>query len=406
MTTELIVVGYSPHARFQPVGLTTSKEALQAVKTDWRAFRNLPDAIRNRRAFAIKAAAANCQVYSILNPELQGDRDVLLAALSDQYYYGRPYSPMDDAPPALCGDLEILCRAVKLRLKDYERASDRLLASPSAVCELIKANAEIFAHVSLKMRATRKVAMTAVRVRGNLLYHASNKLKADRGLVKAALQCSGVSSCPLNHASKSIRNDAEIVKLAIRRFGGQALLAGSTRLLNDPTMLKAALRAGVGTWFAQFPAETRASRKWCLLAIKGSSSAFEGIDDSLKFDTEFCAMAVQENPDCIDYIPNKVRARKSFKDSVEVDLGPSPKEIREAFRTALKAYKSSGALTGRGHIGRVTLSRKTAAALRGVELPRAYISGFGANWHYPEKLVRKAASILGVEVRGLTGISG
>lgn len=51
-------------------------------------------------------------------------------------------------------------------------------------------------------------------------------------------------------------------------------------------------------------------------------------------------------------------------------------------------------LSGRGHEPRVILDRRLAGILRGAELPFVYISGYGANFHYPLRVfVRAHASL-------------
>jgi hypothetical protein len=51
----------------------------------------------------------------------------------------------------------------------------------------------------------------------------------------------------------------------------------------------------------------------------------------------------------------------------------------------------------------MSLNRAAAAAVRGLDLPSVYISGYGAKWRYPARLVRKAAKILGVSQHMLGG---
>ena len=51
-------------------------------------------------------------------------------------------------------------------------------------------------------------------------------------------------------------------------------------------------------------------------------------------------------------------------------------------------------LKGRGSEARCTFDRRLAAYLRGVDIPHVVISGFGANKHYPRRLVNRAADIL------------
>jgi hypothetical protein len=68
--------------------------------------------------------------------------------------------------------------------------------------------------------------------------------------------------------------------------------------------------------------------------------------------------------------------------------------IREAFLKAKQLEKGPFNLKGRGHELRVTLDRQTAAIVRGLDLPRLYISGYGANYYYPARLVARAAALL------------
>jgi hypothetical protein len=72
------------------------------------------------------------------------------------------------------------------------------------------------------------------------------------------------------------------------------------------------------------------------------------------------------------------------------------KKIYELIRTqvlvAVEAESriASFNLSGRGHEPRVTLNRRLAAVLRGQNIPSVYISGFGANSHYPRRIFLRA----------------
>jgi hypothetical protein len=74
--------------------------------------------------------------------------------------------------------------------------------------------------------------------------------------------------------------------------------------------------------------------------------------------------------------------------------------FEEALRHELPPYN----LSGRGHEARVSLSARTAVAVRSMNLPRVRISGYGASYFYPERLVRRAAKILSVKQNSLVGV--
>ena len=73
--------------------------------------------------------------------------------------------------------------------------------------------------------------------------------------------------------------------------------------------------------------------------------------------------------------------------------------IRLAVAEAVKqeAKKKPFNLFGRGHEPRVTLDRRLATILRGQDIPRIHISGYGANYYYPRRVLETASEL--VEVR-------
>lgn len=77
--------------------------------------------------------------------------------------------------------------------------------------------------------------------------------------------------------------------------------------------------------------------------------------------------------------------------------------IRAAFVQAFAEMPGPFKLSGRGSEGRVTLSRSLAAVLRTVDLPRVYIAGYGANYHYPRRLVERALQIVEQKKNGGAG---
>src|SRR6266481_1743937 len=63
-----------------------------------------------------------------------------------------------------------------------------------------------------------------------------------------------------------------------------------------------------------------------------------------------------------------------------------------AIRTAVvkaaaqERRKAAFNLFGRGYEPRVTLDRSVAAILRGLDVPRVFIGGYGANFFYPRRV--------------------
>lgn len=355
-----------------------------------------------KRKTEIKAeVASNRTIYASLSAKMRGDKNILLAALSDTRY--RNYSPLQDAPYTLRDDLCVIESAIKVRLTDYNYATARIKKSPAAVCRLLKSNVELFVHLDKGMKSNLKVVSAAVSIKGSHLYYVSKTIKDNREIVSAAIKCSGESYPPLKYASARLRDDDELVKSAIKIWGGIALTFASSRIQGSSKALKMALTSRKSQYvLGGLPETVRENEKWCLLAIQYNPYAFQQVAECLKSDVAFCIAAVKRSPGCIEFIPQRMKAKSAFRRELGVPPGPAPEQVREAFQAALENYDYKSKLSGRGHAPRVSLNRKTAAALRGTDLPRVHISGYGANWYYPLSLVEAAAKILKLEISALT----
>src|SRR5262249_920182 len=161
------------------------------------------------------------------------------------------------------------------------------------------ANPNLFRHLDPEMRANRDVALAAAKADINALSYASANIKADKEAAKEYLASCRELNGSLSLWDESVRDDREIVDLAITKIGGGAILGASQRLLEDRALVKTALEKGVlGKPFALFPSPVKADRELCLLAVKYSHWAFRYIDTSLQYDVTFCLDAVHANPAC------------------------------------------------------------------------------------------------------------
>lgn len=61
---------------------------------------------------------------------------------------------------------------------------------------------------------------------------------------------------------------------------------------------------------------------------------------------------------------------------------------------AQERRKATFRLFGHGHEPRVSLDPSVAAILRGLDVPRVFISGYGANYYYPRRVFAKAMTSL------------
>ena len=77
------------------------------------------------------------------------------------------------------------------------------------------------------------------------------------------------------------------------------------------------------------------------------------------------------------------------------------KIIRAAVLEAVKLErdKRDFNLFCRGHEARLTLDRQLAGILKGLDIPRAFISGYGANYHYPVRVFKTAQKLLNKKLK-------
>jgi hypothetical protein len=75
--------------------------------------------------------------------------------------------------------------------------------------------------------------------------------------------------------------------------------------------------------------------------------------------------------------------------------------IRKVVLKAVRQERRKAVFTlfGRGHEPRVSLSVSIAAVLRGLDIPRVHISGYGANYYYPRRVFVTAAKMLRKKLR-------
>jgi len=86
------------------------------------------------------------------------------------------------------------------------------------------------------------------------------------------------------------------------------------------------------------------------------------------------------------------RAKKRASMRARLENAAIRKAVLKA--AAQERRKAPFMLFGRGHEARITLSVSVAAILRGLDIPRVFISGYGANYFYPRRVFATATRSL------------
>ena len=93
----------------------------------------------------------------------------------------------------------------------------------------VKQNGDALQHASKELREDRDIVMAAVKKNGRALEYASDELKGDRELVMAAVKQDGFS---LQYASDALKGEREVVMEAVRQ-NRNALRYASEELKSD-----------------------------------------------------------------------------------------------------------------------------------------------------------------------------
>ena len=119
------------------------------------------------------------------SPELQADREVVLAALSNNRVDG---FALKYASEGLRHDREVVLTAVRQSGYALQYASAELKADREFILEAVSNNSYALKYASEGLRNDRDVVLAAVRQEGNALRYASEGLKSDRSFLKAAIE--------------------------------------------------------------------------------------------------------------------------------------------------------------------------------------------------------------------------
>lgn len=180
---------------------------MKAVKTSPRAQEKLPDSAKNDREIVKTAVSKYAFAVEHASPELQKDREILLAAVQEPNY----------------GALILLSLSPEIR-DDYE-----------IVLEAVKTHGCAIVDASERLKTDRTIVVCAAQTYKNTLEYASS-FRNDREIVEMIMDKHG-----LEHVSDEFKDDKEFVMKAVKANGFDLMFA-SERLRDDyDVVLEAAI---------------------------------------------------------------------------------------------------------------------------------------------------------------------
>merc|ERR1712139_499250 len=211
------------------------------------------------------------EAFAIVGAPLNGDRDVILAAVENDS------SALQFGSAAARNDKDIVLAAVKLR-------------------------GEVLCWAAPELQADREIVLAAVEKDGKALQYAAEELQNDRAVVMQAIQKDGGEV--LEFASQELRGDKDFlmaVEHVALEYPFSALEYASAELQADKELVLAALQGGDEGWRAFIHAGTsaRADREIVFTALKlGGTELLQYASADLRADKDFILEAVQLPPPC------------------------------------------------------------------------------------------------------------
>lgn len=251
--------------------LVNRKRYRQAVATNLAAIKLANEYLQQDEAIVLNWALTH------VSKERTLDRDFILSVVNANG------EALEEAPPALRGDREVVLCAVKSS-KGWalQFASDALKRDP-------------------------EVVLTAVRRNALSLEFAAEALRSDRQVVLAAVQVQGEA---LEFASADLRRDADVVAAAIRSSRGWALQFASEELRACPATVLAAVSAnGLALEYAD--AALQGDKPTVLAAVTTNPSALQFASKQLQEDREVVLAAIAKDGCALQFAAGAMKADRA-----------------------------------------------------------------------------------------------
>ena len=274
------------------------------------------------RQEALREIERDASVFSRLDPELQADREIALAAIRRQ---GRPalldgehgVTIVDSgwttipvvAPTELEADREVAAatafsQAFGPGLLQY--LTPELQADREIVREAVKQDGLALQFAAPELQADREIVREAVKQDGLALQYAAPELKADPEIVLEAVQGKALA---FRLANPGLRIDRAFVTEAVRR-NGMVLNYVAPDLRTDPRIMLAAVGQDglVMVIVAKVAPQIVADTAFLLEAVRLNEHVLKHVASGLRADRTFMMAAVRSNGRALQYASPELQA--------------------------------------------------------------------------------------------------
>ena len=270
--------------------LRDNKEiVIMAVKNCGDALNYASERLRNDKEI-VMIAVKNCgAALNYASERLRDDEEIVLAAIQSEkpiYYYDKIEMDIDKSvlkyvSKRLQDDKQIVLAAIDNGTNHLKYVSTRLQDDREIVLQSVTTGKHQLKYVSERLQDDREIVLQSIKYDGTQLEYASARLQDDEEIVLEAINDEPIS---LEYASYRHRNNRVIVIKAIKSYSNyeiSPLKFVSEKLKDDKEIIMIAI-TNCGNALRYASERLQDDKEIVLEAIKNDRNAFYYISDNLK----------------------------------------------------------------------------------------------------------------------------
>ncbi|MAI81336.1 MAG: hypothetical protein CBE29_00490 [Rickettsiales bacterium TMED269] len=254
---------------------------LELVKAHHFSFMHIPDKFKDDKEITLNAVTGSAYHLEVASDAMKSDKEVVLVAVRA---FG---SSLEYASEELKNDREVILASLGDAYSGFDHAPDELKSDREFFLSVIKKAPSYYKYLSLELKSDREIALLAARNSVNGFLDAPEEFKSDKDFIIEALQPSdNLNGRLIEFIPDGLKEDREIVSMALKKSNGSAFEFASEELRNDTE------------YFLQMP----------LLGL-----AYEYAGEGIKSDKEILLRIFEEgNIHSLEYASNELRADKEI----------------------------------------------------------------------------------------------
>ena len=316
-------------------------DALEEIKKRGiRALLHLPPKIKDDKETiisVIKLIPNDSNIYRIISPRLQNDRDIFLLLLKNN-------SVSSEVPTQFHNDREIVLTALSKNVSQFVSLPDNMKDDHEIVLFVVSLSGFYLQFASKNMRNNREIVLAAINSDAQSLEFASNELRKDREIVIAAALSRATTQPGIALQYTPLNDDHEIV-LTIVRIEGYALKYASDRLKDDNNIVLAAVNSD-GESIKYASDRLKDNNNIVLAAVNNNGKSIKYASDRLYDDHDIVLAVVKNNGDLINFVSDRLKDNYDIVLEAVKNNGESIKyasdRLKDNYDIVLAAVKNNG----------------------------------------------------------------